>query len=154
MAWNENIRIQREKNNLTQQQLADRLYVSRQTVCRWESGSRCPDLAMAKRISEVFGISIDELLSEGDTESRSENFGFLYPTPSKIMAVKKLWMKRAKMRELIQIAAGIFLGINILIMGAYGRQAPAWARGLDICVKAMLCGAYYMASRKMPEQSR
>ena len=36
MAWNENIKIQREKNSLTQQQLADRLYVSRQTVCRWE----------------------------------------------------------------------------------------------------------------------
>ena len=32
MAWNENIKIQREKNSLTQQQLADRLYVSRQTV--------------------------------------------------------------------------------------------------------------------------
>lgn len=40
-------KIQRRKN-LTQQQLADKLYVSRQTVCRWENGSRCPDLITAK----------------------------------------------------------------------------------------------------------
>lgn len=78
MAWNENIKIQREKNSLTQQQLADRLYVSRQTVCRWESGSRCPDLAMTKRIAQVFGITVDELLSEGNIESGSENDRFPY----------------------------------------------------------------------------
>ena len=35
MALNDNIRKLREENNLTQQQSADRLYVSRQTVCRW-----------------------------------------------------------------------------------------------------------------------
>ena len=35
MALGENIKKLREENNLTQQQLADRLYVSRQTVCRW-----------------------------------------------------------------------------------------------------------------------
>lgn len=38
-----------KKKNLTQQQLADKLYVSRQTVCRWENGSRCPDLITAKK---------------------------------------------------------------------------------------------------------
>ncbi len=40
MALGENIRKLREKANLTQQQLAERLYVSRQTVSRWESGVR------------------------------------------------------------------------------------------------------------------
>ncbi|MCQ4691402.1 helix-turn-helix domain-containing protein, partial [Clostridium sp. SL.3.18] len=39
MALGENIKKLREENNLTQQQLAVRLYVSRQTVCRWESGA-------------------------------------------------------------------------------------------------------------------
>ena len=48
MALNDNIKKFREEKNLTQQQLADKLYVSRQTVCRWENGSRCPDLITAK----------------------------------------------------------------------------------------------------------
>ena len=46
MALGDNIKRMREEHSLTQQQLADKLYVSRQTVCRWENGSRCPDLIM------------------------------------------------------------------------------------------------------------
>lgn len=38
MALSENIKKLREEKKFTQQQLADRLYVSRQTVCRWENG--------------------------------------------------------------------------------------------------------------------
>ena len=51
MALNDNIKKFREEKNLTQQQLADKLYVSRQTVCRWENGSRCPDLITAKKLA-------------------------------------------------------------------------------------------------------
>lgn len=149
MAWNYNIKTLREQNNLTQQQLADRLYVSRQTVCRWESGSRCPDLPMAKRIAEAFEVTIDELLSEEAGEGRCEEQKF--PYPRKIIAMEKLQLQWGKIRELIQLAAGLSIGINILVIGAYGRQIPAWAKGMDICVKAMLCGAYFMASRKVRE---
>ena len=39
MALSDNIKKFREEKNLTQQQLAEKLYVSRQTVCRWENGS-------------------------------------------------------------------------------------------------------------------
>lgn len=66
MALNENIRKLREENNLTQQQLADKLYVSRQTICRWESGSRCPDLITAKKLAVEFNVSLDDLISNED----------------------------------------------------------------------------------------
>ena len=147
MAWNENIKIQREKNSLTQQQLADRLYVSRQTVCRWESGSRCPDLAMTKRIAQVFGITVDELLSEGNVESGFENDRF--PYPAKILALEKRHAQGKRIQELIQIGAGICVGVDILIMGAYDMQVPTWIWGLETCVKATLFGAYLMVSRWM-----
>ena len=62
MTFGEAIREKRESLGLTQQDLAEKLFVSRQTVCRWENGSRCPDLIMAKRISMVLGISMDELV--------------------------------------------------------------------------------------------
>lgn len=62
MTFGEAIKEKREKLGLTQQELAEKLFVSRQTVCRWENGTRCPDLVMAKRIAMVLGISLDELI--------------------------------------------------------------------------------------------
>ena len=57
MALSDNIKKFREEKNLTQQQLADKLYVSRQTVCRWETGSRCPDLLTVKKLALELGVS-------------------------------------------------------------------------------------------------
>jgi len=44
--------------------MADKLYVTRQAVSRWECGARYPDLLTAKKISQILDISIDELLSD------------------------------------------------------------------------------------------
>ena len=62
MNFGEAIKKRREELGLTQQDLAEKLFVSRQTVCRWENGSRYPDLIMAKKITLVLGISLDELI--------------------------------------------------------------------------------------------
>ena len=62
MTFGEAIKEKRERLGLTQQDLAEKLFASRQTVCRWENGTRCPDLIMAKKISMVLGISMDELV--------------------------------------------------------------------------------------------
>lgn len=63
MQFGQAIKNKREQLGMTQQDLAERLFVSRQTVCRWENGTRCPDLVMAKKISTVLGIPLDELVS-------------------------------------------------------------------------------------------
>ena len=62
MKLGEAIKEKREKLGMTQQDLAEKLFVSRQTVCRWENGTRCPDLIMAKKIALVLNISLDELI--------------------------------------------------------------------------------------------
>ncbi len=62
MKLGESIKAKREQLGLTQQDLAEKLFVSRQTVCRWENGTRCPDLVMAKKIALVLGISLDDLM--------------------------------------------------------------------------------------------
>lgn len=67
MTVGETIRIKREEIGITQQELADKLFVSRQTVSRWESGSRCPDLIMSRKIATTLGISMDELIPTSDT---------------------------------------------------------------------------------------
>ena len=66
MTFGQAIKAKRESLGMTQQDLAERLFVSRQTVCRWENGSRCPDLIMSKKISMVLGISMDELVPGED----------------------------------------------------------------------------------------
>ena len=62
MKFGEAIKQKREQLGMTQQDLAEKLFVSRQTVCRWENGSRRPELVMAKKIAMVLGISMDELI--------------------------------------------------------------------------------------------
>ncbi len=53
----------REKNNLTQADLAKKLCVSDKTISKWETGKGYPDITLLEPIAKVFGVSITELLS-------------------------------------------------------------------------------------------
>ena len=57
------IRELREKQKLTQAELAEKLFVSDKTVSKWESGKGYPDITLLEPIAQVFGISVAELLS-------------------------------------------------------------------------------------------
>ena len=64
--FGENVRKAREEMGITQQTLADKLYVTRQAVSRWENGSRYPDLLTAKSLAKALDTSLDELLVDDD----------------------------------------------------------------------------------------
>lgn len=51
----------RKKNNLTQEKLADKIRISRQTLSNWESDITSPDIKQAKILANIFEISLDEL---------------------------------------------------------------------------------------------
>ena len=61
--FGQKLREVRIAKGYTQQTLAEKLYVTRQTVSRWESGNRYPDLETLKKISVELEVSVDELLS-------------------------------------------------------------------------------------------
>lgn len=63
MELNEKLRQLRVGKNLTQEQLAEKLYVSRTAVSKWESGRGYPSIDSLKQLSEFYGVSLDELLS-------------------------------------------------------------------------------------------
>lgn len=63
MEFHEKLQRLRKHHGLTQEQLAEKLYVSRTAVSKWESGRGYPSIDSLKCISGVFGVSIDELLS-------------------------------------------------------------------------------------------
>ena len=66
--FGEQLRKAREEKGMTQQSLAEKVYVTRQTVSRWESGERYPDLVTVKKIAQVLGVDAGFLLSDDETQ--------------------------------------------------------------------------------------
>ncbi len=64
MEFGDKLIEQRKMRGFSQEQLADKLGVSRQAISRWEAGSALPDVNNLKKISEIFEISIDYLLND------------------------------------------------------------------------------------------
>lgn len=64
MKLNEKIKEYRNIFDLTQEQLAEKLNVSRQVITKWESGEGLPEIGNLKSISKLMGISIDYLLDD------------------------------------------------------------------------------------------
>lgn len=64
MKLNEKLKEYRNIFDLTQEQLAEKLNVSRQVITKWESGEGLPEIGNLKSISKLIGISIDYLLDD------------------------------------------------------------------------------------------
>lgn len=63
MEFNEKLQQLRKQKGLTQEALADALFVSRTAVSKWESGRGYPNIESLKTIAKFFGVTIDDLLS-------------------------------------------------------------------------------------------
>lgn len=72
----ENIQKLRKLHNTTQENLAEVIAVSRQTVAKWEKGESIPDVISCKKIAEFFHISVDTLLNYDESKHK-------LPFPSK-----------------------------------------------------------------------
>lgn len=66
------IEIYRKRKGLTQEQLAAKLGVSRQTITKWESGLVIPNLDYIIKMADIFGITIDNLVRDNDCFKQSE----------------------------------------------------------------------------------
>lgn len=69
MNFSENVKKHRVNNGLTQEQLAKKLFVTKQAISKWETGKGYPDASTLPTIAEVLDISIDQLM--GTNEKRS-----------------------------------------------------------------------------------
>lgn len=58
------LRTLRTERNISQQQLADMLFVDRSTIAGWETGRRVPDVATLKQIADIFGIELTQLIGD------------------------------------------------------------------------------------------
>jgi len=69
MSIGQKLKDARKKAGLSQEQLAEKLCVSRQAITKWESDKGIPDIENIQNISKLFGVSIDSLLNDGDEMS-------------------------------------------------------------------------------------
>ena len=102
--FSQNLQKIRSEKNLSQEQLADKIGVSRQTISAWESGKASPELDKITAISKLFSISIDELVGEIKTEA--SNFD------------KKEYEKNYSKIALLR-ASGIFILFSGIAFGAF-----------------------------------
>ncbi len=63
----------RKLSGMTQEQLAEKINVSRQTISKWESDNTSPDLESIVKISKIFHVSLDDLLKEAETSMTNRN---------------------------------------------------------------------------------
>lgn len=70
MKLSENLKRIRKENNLSQEQLAEKLGVSRQAVSKWESGQSYPEMDKVIQICKTFNFNMDELMNENVKEVR------------------------------------------------------------------------------------
>ena len=80
------IRLLRLSNNMTQEQLAEKLNVTPQSVSKWENNITAPDIQLLPEISIIFGVTIDELFSITE-ESKLERIENLFLNSSDITVI-------------------------------------------------------------------
>ena len=110
--------LYRKRKGLTQEELADLLEVSRQTVTKWESGSVLPNLDYIMGLSVIFGITIDNLVKDNDCakqeiESKISNYNWI---DFMLKAKKQPMLKRRGKLFPVDLTAMI---INIKKMNIY-----------------------------------
>lgn len=64
----ENLKKIRKENNLSQEQLAEKLSISRQSVSKWESGQAYPEMDKVLQLCKLFNVSVDDLLNQDVSE--------------------------------------------------------------------------------------
>ena len=77
--FSDNLIRLRKIYNMTQEDIAEKIDVSRQSVAKWESGETFPDIEKSRQLAELFGVSLDDLVNY----DVPENMGILVPPKGK-----------------------------------------------------------------------
>ena len=72
MTFGEKLKKLRSDNNITQEQLADQIFVTRTAISKWETDKGYPSIDSLKELSRLFNVSIDDLISDNDIENKKK----------------------------------------------------------------------------------
>ena len=105
--FHDNLIQLRKMNHMSQEELAEKLNVSRQTLSKWETGESLPDIAKCKQLAELFDVSLDDLVNH-----ESSDIGLSVPPKGKYafgvvtVGEKGQIVIPAKARKVFHINAG------------------------------------------------
>lgn len=143
MSFGENVGYYRRQLNITQEELAEKLFVSRQTVSRWETDSAFPDVETVIKLCEIFGCTMDNLVRgdaqgsapcEGNEKKACEN--------EEIEKIKEEIRRKRRLNErLMGAIAGPLAMISVLAYLLCGFLGGWWHPAWLIFVGfAVVCG--------------
>ncbi|AJP12882.1 TPA: helix-turn-helix transcriptional regulator [Clostridioides difficile] len=75
---NENLKSLRKINQYTQEELAEKLNVSRQSIAKWESGESIPDICSCIKLAKLYNVKLDDLVNHSE-----EKTGIIVPPKGK-----------------------------------------------------------------------
>ncbi|MBP5358397.1 MAG: helix-turn-helix transcriptional regulator [Treponema sp.] len=101
MNFAEKLKTLRKQKSISQEQLAEKIHVSRQAITKWESGNGIPDIENLLAISSIFNESIDSLLSEEKSLISKNEFLYDSRTEYDLDSPKKIDLKIGTAHELI-----------------------------------------------------
>lgn len=123
MEFNNKLYELRKQKGLSQEELAGRLNVSRQTVSKWEVGESAPDMDNLVSISELFGVSLDELVLDKTPEKEQPSVQVLrselYSDIKEHVLTDDNKKKAKKGLKIAGIALGVFLLIDVISLVVY-----------------------------------
>ncbi|MBQ3512257.1 MAG: helix-turn-helix transcriptional regulator [Lachnospiraceae bacterium] len=124
---NENLKILRKNKGYSQEQLAVRLNVVRQTVSKWEKGLSVPDAQMLMDIAEVFSVSVNELIGNDiEQETKTDTLEVIAQELAKLnelMAIEQ--QKKEETKKKIVEVIGIILFI-LFIASIFDEWNQIW----------------------------
>ena len=104
MEFNEKLQLLRSQRGITQEELAEKIFVSRDTVATWESGEGCPGIDSLKELAGFFEVTVDVLISERELSALKE---------AERRMRKRQWSYAARIRTIacgvLDICALVFL---------------------------------------------
>lgn len=113
---NENIQSLRKEAGLTQEQLAGKLGVTRQTVSKWENGASVPDADILSQMASVLDVSVSELLGMSVETSSKEDYAKILTVLNEGLAEKN--QHRKTLIKIVKIVL-ILLGVGFAALAAY-----------------------------------
>ena len=142
MNLGENIYRLRTERNLSQGDLADALEISRQSVSKWENNSAVPELEKLIKMAQIFGITIDELVTGEPKEETA-------PPPPQPAPPQNVPIKQGlSPQQLLGLVLLIFGGLCLIVFTVVGIFTGLWLLGLFIALPFLLCGAVCLVCRK------
>lgn len=124
----ENIKTIRKNKGYSQEELAEKIHVTRQTVSKWENGQSVPDADLLKAMSEVLGVSVSELI-DGDAEKIIANEAIidqLARTNEQLILQNRRAKKRSRAIAAVAVAALVLLASFLTIRMVAQRREKGY----------------------------